>query len=142
MTFACNAHVGTGAYNGFVKYNARIFSWEDQRRLVIFARELAGKGCKVVVSNADHPSIDKLYPVFKRFRIERPSVIAAGAQFRKTVTESLFVGLSDCFGSCLGGWPTSRSKPEGAPHLAFFEMWGLSSDPGENSCQLRRRACV
>jgi len=78
--------------NGFVKYNARIFSWEDQRRLAIFAKELLDRGCTIVVSNADHPSINNLYPSFKRFRIERPSVIAADAQFRKTVTESLFVG--------------------------------------------------
>lgn len=78
--------------NGFVKYNARIFSWEDQRRLAILARELVRKGCRVVVSNADHPSIDELYPFFKRFRIRRPSVIAAASQFRKTVTESVFVG--------------------------------------------------
>ncbi len=78
--------------NGFVKYNARIFSWEDQRRLATLAKELVRKGCRVVVSNADHPSIDELYPFFKRFRIQRPSVIAASAQFRKIVTESVFLG--------------------------------------------------
>ncbi|HTZ95696.1 MAG TPA: Dam family site-specific DNA-(adenine-N6)-methyltransferase [Terriglobales bacterium] len=78
--------------NGFVKYNARIFSWEDQRRLAAFANRLVQRGCRVVVSNADHASIDELYPYFKRFRIERPSVIAADAEFRKVVTESVFVG--------------------------------------------------
>lgn len=78
--------------NGFLKYNARIFSWEDQRRLATFAMRLVNRGCTVVVSNADHTSIDGLYPGFRQFRIERPSVIAANSQFRKTVTESLFVG--------------------------------------------------
>ena len=41
--------------NGFLKYNARIFSWEDQRRLAIFADQLRVRGCTVAVSNADHP---------------------------------------------------------------------------------------
>jgi DNA adenine methylase len=81
------------ANNGFVKYNARIFSWDDQRRLADFAGQLVRRGCTVVVSNADHHSIDALYHGFKRFRIERPSVIAAASQFRKAVTESLFVGV-------------------------------------------------
>lgn len=77
--------------NGFVKYNSRIFSWEDQRRLASFAQELAAKGCRVVVSNADHPSIDELYRPFKRFSIERRSVIAAASVFRKIISEALFV---------------------------------------------------
>lgn len=78
--------------NGFVKYNARIFSWDDQRRLAIFAADLVRKGCTVVVSNADHPSIHDLYRGFKKFVIERRSVIAASSAFRKAVTECLFVG--------------------------------------------------
>ena len=40
--------------NGFLKYNARIFSWDDQKRLADVAHKLAGRGCSVIVSNADH----------------------------------------------------------------------------------------
>jgi DNA adenine methylase len=78
--------------NGFVKYNARIFSWEDQRRLAAFAKKLVERGCSVIVSNADHYSIDELYKDFKRMRIERPSVIAAASGHRKPVSEALFIG--------------------------------------------------
>jgi len=49
------------ANNGFVKYNERIFSWADQERLSAHAKALAGKGCAVLVSNADHPSVRSLY---------------------------------------------------------------------------------
>ena len=49
------------ANNGFVKYNERIFSWSDQMRLAAHAKELANRGCRVVVSNADHESVHKLY---------------------------------------------------------------------------------
>lgn len=76
--------------NGFVKYNAKIFSWEDQHRLAKVASQLAGRGCKVLVSNADHPSIHALYPHFKLEIIERPSRIAASSRFRTRITESLF----------------------------------------------------
>jgi DNA adenine methylase len=79
------------ANNGFVKYNERIFSWNDQQRLATYARTLAERGCRVVVSNADHPSIHDLYRGFDCHIIERPSRIAASSQFRRQITESIFV---------------------------------------------------
>jgi DNA adenine methylase len=78
------------ANNGFIKYNARIFSWEDQRRLASVASELKKAGCCVIVSNADHPSIRELYSGFEVRVIERQSVMAASSEFRRTVRECLF----------------------------------------------------
>lgn len=80
--------------NGFVKYNASIFSWEDQVRLAELARELHRSGCYVVVSNADHPSIRSLYDKFDVLTIERPSVVAAAGQYRRPVTECIFFNRS------------------------------------------------
>jgi DNA adenine methylase len=77
--------------NGFVKYNAKIFSWDDQRRLASVARDLARKGCTVIVSNADHPSIRTLYGGFRTRVLKRNSVIAASANFRSNITECVFV---------------------------------------------------
>lgn len=79
------------ANNGFVKYNEHIFSWADQVRLANYASELANKGCYVLVSNADHPSIIELYTNVKRIVLERHSVIAASSHHRRKITESLFV---------------------------------------------------
>lgn len=79
------------ANNGFVKYNERIFSWKDQERLANHARKLAGLGCRVVVSNADHPSVHELYRGAECHIIERPSVIAASSKHRRQITESIFV---------------------------------------------------
>jgi DNA adenine methylase len=76
--------------NGFIKYNAKIFSWKDQLRLAAVARQLAGRGCTVLVSNADHSSIRELYQRFETKRLERNSVIAASEDFRSVVTECLF----------------------------------------------------
>jgi len=78
------------ANNGFLKYNEKIFSWSDQIRLADHARELAERGCNVIVSNADHASIRKLYPNFKNKTIQRFSRIAASGEFRKPITEILY----------------------------------------------------
>src|SRR5207247_983720 len=43
--------------NGFIRYNARLFSWCDQQRLAIGARRAADRGAFVVVTNADHESV-------------------------------------------------------------------------------------
>jgi DNA adenine methylase len=76
--------------NGFVKYNAKIFSWDDQKRLARTALRLKRLGCYVVVSNADHQSIRDLYTDFEVNIIERFSVMSASSKFRRPVRECLF----------------------------------------------------
>ncbi len=76
--------------NGFVKYNAKIFSWEDQVRLAKTAAMLCERGCFVFISNADHQSIRSLYKGFQFKVFERHSRIAASSSFRKPITECLF----------------------------------------------------
>jgi DNA adenine methylase len=73
--------------NGFVKYNAKVFSWADQARLAEVVKELANKGCMVVQTNAYHASIKKLYKGFKQYRFVRASRIAADAQHRREISE-------------------------------------------------------
>lgn len=48
-------------YNGFVKYNETLFSWEDQERLAEALTRARGRGAKVVSTNANHESIRELY---------------------------------------------------------------------------------
>lgn len=76
--------------NGFVKYNEKIFSWKDQERLEVVARSLANRGVKVVISNADHPSLRDLYKAFKVQTVERWSVISAASIGRRKITECIF----------------------------------------------------
>jgi DNA adenine methylase len=76
--------------NGFIKYNAKIFSWGDQVRLARVAREVAAKGCTVIVSNANHSSIRSMYDRFTTITIDRNSVIAASSNFRSRITECVF----------------------------------------------------
>jgi len=76
--------------NGFIKYNSKIFSWDDQIRLANLANELLNRGCKIIVSNANHPSIINLYANFQMRLVERASVIAANSRFRRKTTECIF----------------------------------------------------
>jgi len=79
--------------NGFVKYNERIFNWDDQVRLAQVAHDLADRGCAVVVSNADHPRVRELYIDFEVRLVIRSSKIAASSKYRRPITECIFVGV-------------------------------------------------
>ena len=76
--------------NGFLKYNEQVFSWFDQQRLREVTEQLANRGCKVIVSNADHPSVVGLFRGFRSIVIERPSLMAADRLCRRMVTERVF----------------------------------------------------
>jgi DNA adenine methylase len=77
--------------NGFIRYNERIFSWDDQLRLAAHARRLANRGCHVVVSNADHASVRKLYKDFRMVRVRRSSTVAALKEHRRVISELIFI---------------------------------------------------
>lgn len=47
--------------NGFVKYNQRIFSWDDQVRLRDTIKELENRGAYYILTNAYHESLIDLY---------------------------------------------------------------------------------
>lgn len=70
-------------FNGFVKYNERIFRWEDQVRLSKCLRRASDRGVHVLSTNANHPSIVDLYrDHFSLLPVKRRSVIAADSKFR------------------------------------------------------------
>ena len=76
--------------NGFIKYNERIFSWEDQVRLRDAVARAARRGAKALVLNADHESIRKLYSGLGKISpIGRHSVIAGSAKHRRATSELL-----------------------------------------------------
>lgn len=79
------------ANNGFVRYNERIFSWQDQERLAAHALRLTKRGCRVIISNADHPSVRKLYEEFDCHLVKRQSAVAASTDHRREITECIFV---------------------------------------------------
>lgn len=68
--------------NGFVKYNEKIFTWEDQLRLRDATYRAAERGAKVLITNADHSSIRSIYSHFRLVSMERSSVISGKSSGR------------------------------------------------------------
>ncbi len=75
--------------NGFLMYNAHLFSWSDQERLAKTAVGLAQKGVFVLVTNSDHRQVLKLYKGFHHYRVRRPSLIAGLIASRGIRTEAV-----------------------------------------------------
>lgn len=78
--------------NGFIEYNQKIFSWNDQIRLRNLVLSLTEKGVYVIVSNAHHESIKELYKGFNILEICRSSTISGHMESRsKSVLEYLIL---------------------------------------------------
>lgn len=74
--------------NGFVQYNEKIFSWEDQVRLKNAVVDAVARGAKVTITNADHPSIHALYDGIAEIEsVSRNSLIAGQNSNRGKTTE-------------------------------------------------------
>jgi DNA adenine methylase len=91
-------YTATHNNNGFVRYNERNFSWEDQRRLASAARRAQLRGAFLVVSSACHCALRRLYPWAEVYVVQRPSLVAPKTEFRRTVTEYVFVLDPDACG--------------------------------------------
>lgn len=77
--------------NGFVKYNQRIFQWEDQVRLRESVLGAAERGARVVLTNADHESIHDLYlGLGKYISMGRASLISGSGKHRGATSEALY----------------------------------------------------
>ena len=74
-------------HNGFIKYNESLFSWQDQERLRDSVEMAASRGVKILVMNACHESISKLYSGFKKVALTRNSVLAGDAKCRGSYQE-------------------------------------------------------
>lgn len=76
--------------NGFLKYNEKIFSWEDQERLQKAVASAVNRGAMVTMTNADHESIHNLYSgMCKIEKLKRHSVIAGASINRGVISEVL-----------------------------------------------------
>lgn len=77
--------------NGFIRYNERNFAWRDQERLAVAAEGAVGRGAAVIITNAFHRSVHKLYTGWTRMTLTRTSRVSPNPVHRRLVKESLFV---------------------------------------------------
>jgi len=74
--------------NAFIKYNEKLFSWDDQKRLFNALKRAKAKGAKIVVTNACHESIKELYKNnFTFHKVSRTSLISSKVDSRKKFEE-------------------------------------------------------
>ena len=77
--------------NGFIEYNQKIFSWNDQIRLSKYIGALIEKKAYYIMTNAFHYSINKLYfGLGRKFIIQRNSLIGGKNAKREKIKEYLF----------------------------------------------------
>lgn len=77
--------------NGFVRYNEKIFCWEDQIRLASVCQKAKKRGARLIISNAAHIEVAKLYHPCKPLILERMTTVSRVIRSRKQISEYLFV---------------------------------------------------
>lgn len=76
--------------NGFIEYNEKIFSWDDQVRLAHSLSRAKSRGVEFLLTNADHDNVRALYSDgYQLESCERGSEMAGKASKRGLITELL-----------------------------------------------------
>jgi DNA adenine methylase len=101
--------------NGFVKYNERIFSWDDQVRLSLAVRRAGARRVRIVMTNAHHESVAQLYATFAEIvPLWRQSVLSGLTAYRGGTQESLITVGMDPSDILADGEPSDCSlRPSG-----------------------------
>jgi len=74
--------------NGFIKYNDKIFTWEDELRLFNSLKRASKRGVKILFTNTYHRSITMLYKNdFIITKVARSSILASDPKHRKITYE-------------------------------------------------------
>jgi DNA adenine methylase len=77
--------------NGFIRYNEKNFSWEDQKRLSRSCHSAAARGALVIVSNACHNDVLDLFAPPRHITVARTSRLCPIVTYRRFVDEYLFI---------------------------------------------------
>ncbi|WP_330252917.1 Dam family site-specific DNA-(adenine-N6)-methyltransferase [Nocardia sp. NBC_00565] len=83
--------------NGFVKYNQKLFSWDDQLRLSNLIDKIKKENSYYILSNAAHDSIAELFEKGDRLVVtQRKNAVGGASSARGYASEYLFtnVGLA------------------------------------------------
>lgn len=82
-------------YNNFVKYNQKLFSWEDQIRLSRLVSEIREQGAFYILTNAAHSSVAELFEKGdRRIVTSRRNAIGGLSASRGSAIEYLFTNVS------------------------------------------------
>lgn len=83
--------------NGFIAYNQKLFSVEDQKRLKRYIEYIKRKGAFYILTNAAHETIRKIFLVQndRLIVLHRPSLIGGIHAVRKSIPEYVFTNIPE-----------------------------------------------
>ncbi|CPT89994.1 DNA adenine methylase [Mycobacteroides abscessus] len=82
--------------NGFIKYNQKLFAFDDQVRLLRTIKEIDNVGAYFILTNAAHESISDLFGVTGRcLELTRRSAVSGKATSRGRARELLFTNIPE-----------------------------------------------
>lgn len=74
--------------NGFIEYNQKLFSWDDQEKLKLMIEQIIHREAYFVLTNASHNSIESLYKDIANITIlSRPSIVGGRTKTRGIYNE-------------------------------------------------------
>lgn len=80
--------------NGFIKYNEKLFSLDDQYRLARFVEGILEIGAKFVLTNAAHEKVAKIFSCAgKPIELQRANLIGGKKAERGAISEFVFTNL-------------------------------------------------
>lgn len=82
--------------NGFIKYNEKLFSIDEQHNLSSYIDNVISRDAYFILSNAFHPDVKSIYTKenTKRYILERKSVISGKKTSRNIYKEYLFTNIT------------------------------------------------
>lgn len=81
--------------NGFIKYNEKIFSLDDQVRLSTLIDEIKQRDAFYILTNAAHATIDKIFSKGdKKYKLNRASLIGGMNSLRGQTSEFVFTNTN------------------------------------------------
>lgn len=84
-------------HNGFIAYNQKLFSLEDQERLKRFIEYIKRKGAYYILTNAAHAKIREIFLTQgdRILELQRPSLIGGKQATRMRISEYVFTNIPE-----------------------------------------------
>jgi DNA adenine methylase len=91
VLFADPPYTSKGQFNGFLRYNEKLFSWSDQERLANCSHRAKRKGVFVAVCGSYHRDFLALYEGWWAVPLRRNSLVASRVSARQAIWECVLL---------------------------------------------------